>query len=58
VVPAAELRFFGASHFAIDENADAIAEAIVQTFAGGAQRAGALPLRARSLRSAGEECSS
>ena len=32
VVPAAELRYFDASHFALDENADAIAEAIIETF--------------------------
>ena len=55
VVPAADLRFFDASHFALDENADAIAEAIIQTFAGEAHRAGASPRRSLSLRSAGEE---
>ena len=32
VVPAAVLRYFDASHFALDENANAIAEAIVETF--------------------------
>ena len=32
VVPAADLRYFAAGHFALDENADAIAEAIVETF--------------------------
>jgi pimeloyl-ACP methyl ester carboxylesterase len=32
VVPAADLRYFDAGHFALDENADAIAEAIVETF--------------------------
>lgn len=32
VVPAADLRYFDASHFALDENADAIAEAIIETF--------------------------
>jgi pimeloyl-ACP methyl ester carboxylesterase len=32
VVPAAELRYFDASHFALDENATAIAEAIIETF--------------------------
>ena len=58
VVPAADLRFFDASHFALDENADAVAEAIIQTFAGEAQRAGVLPRRSRFLRSAGEEYSS
>jgi pimeloyl-ACP methyl ester carboxylesterase len=58
VVPASDLRFFDASHFALDENADAIAEAIIQTFAGEVQRAGPLPRRSLSLRSAGEEYSS
>ena len=32
VVPAADLRYFDARHFALDENADAIAEAIIETF--------------------------
>jgi pimeloyl-ACP methyl ester carboxylesterase len=32
VVPGADLRYFDASHFALDENADAIAEAISETF--------------------------
>lgn len=32
IVPAADLRYFDASHFALDENADAIAEAIIETF--------------------------
>ena len=32
VVPAAVLRYFDASHFALDENTNAIAEAIVETF--------------------------
>jgi pimeloyl-ACP methyl ester carboxylesterase len=32
VVPAADLRYFDAGHFALDENADAIAEAIIETF--------------------------
>jgi pimeloyl-ACP methyl ester carboxylesterase len=32
VVPAADLRYFDASHFALDENADAIAQAIIETF--------------------------
>jgi pimeloyl-ACP methyl ester carboxylesterase len=32
VVPAADLRYFDASHFALDENADEIAEAIIETF--------------------------
>lgn len=58
VVPAADLRFFDASHFALDENADAIAEAIIQTFVGEAERAGALPRGSLSLRSPGEEYSS
>ena len=29
VVPAADLRYFDAGHFALDENADAIVEAII-----------------------------
>jgi pimeloyl-ACP methyl ester carboxylesterase len=32
VVPAADLRYFDAGHFTLDENADAIAEAIIETF--------------------------
>ena len=32
IVPAAELRYFDAGHFALDENADAIAQAIIETF--------------------------
>jgi pimeloyl-ACP methyl ester carboxylesterase len=32
LVPAAELRYFDSSHFALDENVDAIAEAIIETF--------------------------
>jgi len=32
VVPAADLRYLEAGHFALDENADAIAEAIIETF--------------------------
>ena len=32
VVPAADLRYFDARHFALDENADEIAEAIIETF--------------------------
>ena len=32
VVPAADLRYYDASHFALDENAGAIAEAIIETF--------------------------
>jgi pimeloyl-ACP methyl ester carboxylesterase len=32
VVPAAELRFFDGGHFVLDEYADAIAEAIIETF--------------------------
>ena len=31
-VPTAELRYFDGGHFALDENADAIAEAIIKTF--------------------------
>jgi pimeloyl-ACP methyl ester carboxylesterase len=31
-VPTADLRYFDAGHFALDENADAIAEAIIETF--------------------------
>jgi pimeloyl-ACP methyl ester carboxylesterase len=31
-VPAAEVRYFDSGHFALDENADAFAEAIVETF--------------------------
>jgi pimeloyl-ACP methyl ester carboxylesterase len=31
-VPKAEVRYFDAGHFALDENADAIAEAIIETF--------------------------
>ena len=32
VVPTAELRYFDGGHFALDENADAIASAIIETF--------------------------
>ncbi len=32
VVPTAKLHYFEASHFALDENADAITEAIIETF--------------------------
>ena len=32
VVPAADLRFFDGGHFVLDENADAVAEAIIATF--------------------------
>jgi len=32
VVPAADLRYFDGSHFVLDENASAIAEAIIETF--------------------------
>jgi pimeloyl-ACP methyl ester carboxylesterase len=32
VVPAAELRYFDGGHFVLDEFADAIAEAIIETF--------------------------
>jgi pimeloyl-ACP methyl ester carboxylesterase len=55
VVPAADLRYFDGGHFALDENADAIAEAIIETFsrydrremrpAAPFARAGALPCR-------------
>ncbi len=31
-VPTAELRYFDGGHFVLDENADAIAEAIIETF--------------------------
>ncbi len=31
-VPTAELRYFDGGHFALDENADAFAEAIIETF--------------------------
>jgi pimeloyl-ACP methyl ester carboxylesterase len=34
VVPAADLRYFDSGHFVLDENADAIAEAIIETFSG------------------------
>ena len=47
VVPAADLRYFDASHFALGENAEAIADAIIQTFAGddgSPKRAAALKL--------------
>ena len=32
VVPAADLRFFDGGHFVLDENAEAVAEAIIATF--------------------------
>src|SRR5882672_3195487 len=32
VVPAADLRYFDSGHFVLDENADAIAKAIIETF--------------------------
>jgi pimeloyl-ACP methyl ester carboxylesterase len=32
VVPAADLRYFDAGHFVLDENVDAIAEAIIEKF--------------------------
>lgn len=47
VVPAADLRYFDASHFALGQNAEAIADAIIQTFAGddgSPKRAAALKL--------------
>lgn len=31
-VPEADLRYFDSGHFVLDENADAIAEAIIETF--------------------------
>jgi hypothetical protein len=31
-VPRANLRYFDAGHFALDENSDAIAEAMIETF--------------------------
>jgi hypothetical protein len=31
-VPAAEVRYFDGGHFVLDEYADAIAEAIIETF--------------------------
>ena len=31
-VPTAEVRYFDGGHFALDENADAIADAIIETF--------------------------
>ena len=33
-VPTAEVRYFDGGHFVLDENADAIAQAIIETFAG------------------------
>ena len=32
IVPTAELRYFDGGHFVLDEYADAIAEAIIETF--------------------------
>ena len=32
VVPAADLRYFDGGHFVLDEYADAVAEAIIETF--------------------------
>jgi pimeloyl-ACP methyl ester carboxylesterase len=32
VVPTAELRYYDGGHFVLDEHADAIAEAIIETF--------------------------
>ena len=32
VLPTAELRYFDGGHFVLDENAEAIAEAIIETF--------------------------
>ena len=37
VVPAADLRYFDGGHFVLDENADSIAEAIIETFSGSRQ---------------------
>ncbi|HTS59806.1 MAG TPA: hypothetical protein VMH03_19845 [Terriglobales bacterium] len=31
IVPTAEVRYFDSGHFALDENTDAIAEAIIKT---------------------------
>ena len=39
VVPAADLRYFDGGHFVLDENADAIAEAIIETSSRTDQRA-------------------
>jgi len=33
VLPTADLRYFDGGHFVLDEYADAIAEAIIETFA-------------------------
>jgi pimeloyl-ACP methyl ester carboxylesterase len=33
MVPSADLRFFDSGHFVLDENADAVADAIIETFA-------------------------
>jgi surfactin synthase thioesterase subunit len=32
VVPTAEVRYFDGGHFVLDEHADAIADAIIETF--------------------------
>ena len=32
IVPGADLRFFDSGHFVLDENVDAVAEAIIETF--------------------------
>jgi pimeloyl-ACP methyl ester carboxylesterase len=32
VVPSADLRYFDSGHFVLDENADAVAEAVIETF--------------------------
>jgi pimeloyl-ACP methyl ester carboxylesterase len=32
IVPTAEVHYYDAGHFALDENAEAIAEAIIKTF--------------------------
>jgi pimeloyl-ACP methyl ester carboxylesterase len=37
-VPTAEVRYFDSSHFALDENADSIADAIIKTFVNGGGR--------------------
>jgi pimeloyl-ACP methyl ester carboxylesterase len=32
ILPSADLRYFDAGHFVLDENADAVSEAITETF--------------------------
>ena len=55
VVPAADLPYFDGGHFVLDESADAIAEAIIETFS---EYEVASPRRAVSFRSPTEEYSS